>query len=149
MSSAFLLIHLLNKSFRSTCSAPGSSVSAGDTRANKTQVPGTPWWSSGWDFSSQCRGVPVPSLVRALGRHMPHSQGTEAIMQQIHERLEKMVHNKKILKKKIVSCAQGPSDQGQADKILSTQCVRRKTRGWRKQQAPLMEGCGRGREDPG
>ena len=28
---------------------------------------GLPWWSHGWDFTFQGRGVPVPSLVRELG----------------------------------------------------------------------------------
>lgn len=88
---SYLFICLTNV-FGAPASAPGSSVSTGDTRANKTQVPGDPGGLS-MGLQPQCRR-PAPSLGRATGMAHAYSQGTEAIMHEIHERLEKMVHNK-------------------------------------------------------
>lgn len=69
---------------------------------------------------------------------------------QIHERLEKMVHNKKNLKKKTVSCARGPSDWGQTDTIRKYTVYQEENE--RVEEAAgvacLMEGCRWGREDP-
>ena len=61
-----------------------------------------------------------------------------------------MVHNKKNLKKKTVSCARGPSDWGQTDTIRKYTVYQEENE--RVEEAAgvacLMEGCRWGREDP-
>ena len=59
--------------------------------------------------------------------------------------LKKWSTTKKILKFPVLK---GLLTGARQTRYISTQYIRRKMRGWRKQQACLMEGCRRGREDP-
>ena len=142
MSSAFLFIRLTN-----VFGAPaGTRLFCERWRYNSKQYTGS------WDFpGGAVVGTSAPSAGEC--RFHPWSGNwdgtclTAKEQKQIHERLEKMVHNKKNLKKKF-PVLKGLLTGARQTRYISTQYIRRKMRGWRKQQACLMEGCRRGREDP-